>query len=266
MESMPNILVNDLNIYYEASGGGPPLVLLPGLLGTVESDWRRFVPVLSNNYTVIAVDHRGHGRSGNPGYCGTAGSGTLDIGRMAADLIGLLDKLGYEKASVLGYSLGGCMGLLAGIKYPGRISALIMHATKFFWNKDSIASMIAGFDPKKIMEKTPRYAQTLKDNHSLVFGPDYWQDLLGLAGMFVQTMPETAPNLEQASKTDFPVLVSVGDGDKLVTLDEAVRLYRALPKGELLVLPATRHPFQTVRVEAFVPPVQEFLSRAISTN
>lgn len=261
---MPNIQINDITIYYEISGSGAPLILLPGLLGTIESDWRRFIPSLEKHYRTIAVDLRGHGRTDNPPLSGKTGAGELDIDRMADDLIGLLNKLGLDKASVLGYSLGGCLGLLAGLNQPGRINALVMHATKFFWDEASVSAMAANLNPHALLEKNPRNAQILLQNHSAVYGDNYWQDLMGIAARFVKTMPAQAPTLKQASEAKFPILVSVGDHDHLVLLEEAIRLVRSLPEGELLVLPATRHPFQTVRPETFLPVVLNFFERALS--
>jgi pimeloyl-ACP methyl ester carboxylesterase len=256
------IKVNDLTIYYEISGTGSPLVLLPGMLGTIESNWRRFIPALAKHYCTIAIDLRGHGRSDNPDPSGKSDTGKLCIGQMADDLNSVLDELELKKVSVLGYSLGGCIGLLAGLKRPGHIQALVMHAVKFFWDEASISSMVAGLNPITIFEKTPRYAQKLKENHEVVYGPEYWRTLLSAAADLIKTMPEQGPTIEQAAGANFPVLVSVGDHDQLVSLEEAIRLVRVLPKGELAVLPATPHPFQRVRVDSFLPILLDFLERS----
>lgn len=260
---MPNTRIKDLTIYYEISGDGPPLVLLPGLLDTVESDWRRFIPILAKSYRTIAVDFRGHGRTDNPSPSGDTPGDEMHISQLAEDVGGLLDYLGDESVSLLGYSLGGCVGLKIGLEQPGRIKALIMHATKFFWDEASVNTMAANMNPDTILEKSPRYAQTLQRNHAAVYGNDYWQSLVRTAARFVKTMPTEAPNLEQAKKASFPILVSVGDHDQLISLEEATRLFRSLPQGELLVLPATRHPFQTVRPETFLPVTLNFLERAL---
>jgi pimeloyl-ACP methyl ester carboxylesterase len=258
------IRVNDLKIYYEISGAGSPLVLLPGMLGTIESNWRRFIPPLAERYRTIAIELRGHGRTDNPAPSGKSGTGELRIDRMVDDLNGVLDELGLESASVLGYSLGGCIGLMAGLKRPGRIKALAMHAVKFFWDEASISTMVAGLNPVTILEKTPRYAQELKDSHAAVYGPEYWRTLCGTAADLIKIMPEQGPTIEQAAGANFPVLVSVGDRDQLVSLEEAIRLVRALPEGELAVLPATPHPLHRVRIDTFLPVILDFLERSAS--
>jgi pimeloyl-ACP methyl ester carboxylesterase len=221
---------------------------------------------MSERYRTIAVDLRGHGRTDNPSSSGKPGSAEMHIGQMADDLTGLLDALGYESSPVVGYSLGGCVALLAGLKQPGRIQSLVMHATKFFWDEKSINTMLANLDPEAAMKRSPRYTESLRKNHAAVYGDDYWQTLLRTASAFIKTMPEEAPNIKQAAAAAFPVLVSVGDHDQLIPIEEAAALYRALPKGELMVLPATRHPFQTVRLDSFVPAVYDFLGRALTSS
>jgi pimeloyl-ACP methyl ester carboxylesterase len=261
---MSTIRVNDLTIYYEISGDGSPLVLLPGLLGTIESNWRRFIPALEKHYRVLAVDLRGHGRTDNQALYGTRRTGELNIGQMVDDFNGLLDALCCDNVSVLGYSLGGAIGLLAGLNRPGRIMALIMHATKFFWDEASVSAMVNDLDPETILKKSPRYAQALQKDHAAVYGRRYWRVLLRTAARFIKSMPEQGPTIEQAAQADFPILVSLGDHDQLIPLEEAILLVRSLPKGEMLVLPATRHPFQYVRLESFLPVVLDFLERASS--
>ncbi len=262
VRTMSKIQVNGLTIYYEISGDGPPLVLLPGLLGTIESNWRRFIPFLEKHYRVIAVDLRGHGRTDNPAPSRKAGTGKLNISEMANDLNGMLDNLGFEKVSILGYSLGGCIGLVAGLKRPGRIKALIMHAVKYFWDEASISNMVASLNPVAILKEHPQYARALRESHGTVYGSEYWRTLLGMAANLIRTMPEQGPTIEQAAGADFPILVSVGDHDQLISLEEVIRLVRALPKGELAVLPATPHPFQRVRLDSFLPIILDFLERS----
>jgi pimeloyl-ACP methyl ester carboxylesterase len=61
-----------------------------------------------------------------------------------------------------------------------------------------------------------------------------------------------------ASHTQCPCLVSVGDRDELVPLQEAQRLSRVLANGELIVLPGVRHPFRTLREVPLLPMMLAF--------
>src|ERR1700716_3190336 len=91
--------VNGLNLYYEIHGTGEPLILLHGGLAAAEI-FSEIMPSLSKNRQVIAVDLQAHGR-------------TADIDRplsyeaMADDVAALIHYLKFDKADVMGYSLGG---------------------------------------------------------------------------------------------------------------------------------------------------------------
>ena len=250
---MPYANVHDLDIHYESDGKGEPLILMHGLLGSIESELRPLIPLLSEHYHVIAVDLRGHGQTGNQ-------TGELRNVQLREDLIGLLDALQIESSLVFGYSLGGYVGLMAGLESPGRIRALVMHSSKIFWDKAAVDATLGKLDPDRIIAKVPRYAELLQRIH----GPERWRGLLAEAAAHLKTMLPEALTLEEARRADLPILVSTGDRDELVSVDEAVRFYRVLPRGELLVMPNTHHSFSSVRPEVFVPAMRDFFQRAVS--
>ncbi|MFW6182233.1 MAG: alpha/beta fold hydrolase, partial [Chloroflexota bacterium] len=99
---------DDTLIYYEQYGSdsrSPALLLLPGLLGAISSQWRPFIDPLAASYRVILMDLRGHGRSENSQM-------HLEPQRLVQDVSGLLDFLEIETVHVAGYSLGGYLGLM----------------------------------------------------------------------------------------------------------------------------------------------------------
>ena len=81
--------------------------------------WQRVVPCFQDQYRVILVDLRGHGKSVTPvaGY-------HMDV--MAEDVIGVLDQLGIEKSHILGSSLGAEVGLSLAANHPDRVISLIL--------------------------------------------------------------------------------------------------------------------------------------------
>lgn len=101
------------------SGEGAPLVLLHGN-GEDSTYFKRQFPVFARRFRVIAVDSRGHGGS-------TAGEEELTIGRMADDLLAVLDALGLERAHILGFSDGGNVALVFALRYPERVDKLILN-------------------------------------------------------------------------------------------------------------------------------------------
>lgn len=225
----------------------PNLLLLPGLLGAISSQWRPFLKPLSESYRLLLVDLRGHGRSQN-------NAPTLNINQMLEDLAGLLDRLNIERLHIAGYSLGGYLGLLLAINQPRRVATLLMHATKFYWTPDAAAKMRQQLDPEVMAEKVPTYANQLVQEH----GGRQWRVLVRQAAELTASLVEGGLAERDLKNAQCPVLVSVGDRDELVLLPEAFRLSRALPHGELLVLPNTKHPLQTVKLVPLLPMMQSF--------
>ena len=108
-------------INYEVHGDPThelPLLLLPGLLGAIETQWRPFLPALTPYYQVIMVDLRGHGRSENRSH-------DLRPEQMVSDLGELLDHLGLNRVHVAGYNLGGLLGLMLYQADPRRVATLL---------------------------------------------------------------------------------------------------------------------------------------------
>ena len=239
----------DINLeqYGSSDTSKPVLLLLPGLLGAISSQWRPFLKPLTETYRIILVDLRGHGRSGN-------NAPTLDVNQMLGDITGLLDYLKIERLHVAGYSLGGYLGLMLALNQPRRVATLLMHASKFYWTADAAQKMQQQLDPDVMAEKVPTYADQLVKDH----GGRQWRTLVRQAAELTTSLVNNGIAERQLKNLQIPVLVSVGDRDELVLLPEAFRLSRALPHGELLVLPNTRHPLQTVRLIPLLPMMQAF--------
>lgn len=88
-------------LYYESTGEGAPILLLPGF-GESTTMWSKNVPALSDNHQVICLDLRGHGRSMK------VAGGNRQI-RMAQDVRELIDHLNLDNVLLIGHSLGGAV-------------------------------------------------------------------------------------------------------------------------------------------------------------
>lgn len=107
------------DLHYETDGPpDAPVLLLGGSLGTTVAMWEPQLAALSATHRVIRFDHRGHGASPVP-----TGPYTLDA--LGADVVALMDRLGIERASYAGVSLGGMVGQWLAINAPDRIEALV---------------------------------------------------------------------------------------------------------------------------------------------
>ena len=119
---MPYATNDGLRIHYDVTGSGDPLVLYHGLTGSGER-WRDtgYVASLADDYRVILIDARGHGKSDKPHEQEAYGRG-----RQAADVVAMLNDLEIATARFWGHSMGGDVALTLGRHHPDRVSALIV--------------------------------------------------------------------------------------------------------------------------------------------
>lgn len=106
-----------MNLHYQRTGHGQPLIILHGLFGTLEN-WGAHVKTLSDQYDVIAIDLRNHGRSPH--------SAEMNYALMAADVILLLDSLNLEKVNLLGHSMGGKVAMQIALRNASRVKKLMV--------------------------------------------------------------------------------------------------------------------------------------------
>ena len=115
---MPEAAADGIQIGYTDSGGQGRTRGVQPRVPAGSHDVRRQVTALALQYRVIAWDQRGHG--------GTRATGPFTYWDSAADLLGLLDHLGAERAVLAGMSQGGFVSLRAALTAPGRVRALVL--------------------------------------------------------------------------------------------------------------------------------------------
>lgn len=109
--------VNGIQLFYEKSGLGPPVILLHGN-GEDHSIFDVLAQQLAQRYTVYAIDSRGHGKSSKVK--------SLDYHEMMEDIAAMIRQLDIQSPILYGFSDGGILGLLLAIHYPGMLSKLIL--------------------------------------------------------------------------------------------------------------------------------------------
>jgi aminoacrylate hydrolase len=118
---MPKAALDWGGLHYEETGIGAPLLLVSGLNG-LAAPWQGIVPALAGRFRVITHDHRGLGRS-------DAWDGPYSVDQIAADVIGLMDRLGLARAHLVGHSLGGAVVQAIAADHPGRVAGLVIYAS-----------------------------------------------------------------------------------------------------------------------------------------
>jgi aminoacrylate hydrolase len=118
---MPLIEIEQgVSLSYEEFGAGTPLLLVAGL-GGASSYWKPQIEAFSKAYRVILHDQRGTGAST---HCRT----DYSVEQMTADVVKMMDRIGVEKAYLLGHSAGAVIGQVMAVEYPDRLLGLVMYA------------------------------------------------------------------------------------------------------------------------------------------
>src|SRR4051812_15627100 len=111
------LTVNGINLHWDETGDGEPLLFLHGAMG-YGADWRHIFAEPPTGYRVIAPDLRGHGRTANL-------SGQFTFTQCARDVLALLAHLGLPSVKAIGISGGGIVLLHMATMQPDAIAAMI---------------------------------------------------------------------------------------------------------------------------------------------
>jgi 3-oxoadipate enol-lactonase len=108
--------------YTDQGSSGAPTLVLGTSLGTTTAMWDPQVQAVEARYRLVTVDHRGHGGS-------EVVPGAATIADLAGDVLALLDRLGIQRCSWAGLSLGGMVGMWLAAHHPKRIERLALLST-----------------------------------------------------------------------------------------------------------------------------------------
>lgn len=255
------IKANGLNIFYKDYGSGEPLVLLHGGLGS-SARMTSLVTALSKHFRVITPDTRGHGKTANP-------SGEFSYRLLADDLAEFIQRLEIYQPFICGWSDGGQTALELGMHYPNLAKGLVVGAAWFKFSEDYQKSLhFLGMEaPGRVSyEKTekalPQFVEVLRNIHEP--GPDYWKELLQqISVMWWTPLGYQAADFERIK---IPTLILVGDRDAMIPVEEAVEMYRLIPRAELAIAANADHGFPYTDPDTFTALVLGFLLRHSQTK
>lgn len=234
-----------LDIYFEDTGTGPPVVLGHSFLcsGTM---WREQVPALAGRYRVINPDLRGHGRSGEALQ-------PFSLYDAVRDVVAVLDQLGIERAIWCGLSIGGMVALRAALTCPERVSALMLLDTdagaETVLRKLKYRAMGAGARAVGISPFVPSVtrlmfgATTRRRETALV--AEWEREFAGvhvpsvLRGLDALVRRDSL--LERLGGIDVPTLVLVGEEDRSLPPPVSRRIHAALPDSTFSIIPGAGH-------------------------
>jgi pimeloyl-ACP methyl ester carboxylesterase len=241
--------VNGLRLYWERYGEGPPLVLLHGGMLTIELNFGTLIPTLAKTHTVIGVEQQGHGRTANTDR-------EITYPNLASDVVGLLDHLDIEQASVLGHSMGGAVALELAVSHSDRVRAIIPASASV--RADGLHPDLSDpwtFETSPIMPTAQDFAEFREAYLRLSPHPEQFDEFLA----YLSTMDQHFEGWtdEQLAGISCPVLIVQGDTD-FTTVGHAAFMLDRIPRSALAVLPDTTHMQVTRRDTILLPILQQF--------
>ncbi len=207
------------------------IVLLHGAIGTKEQ-MAGLIAEMNNEHKVFSYDFPGHGE--HPSM-----ENDFSIELFEQWISREIEKMEGDVA-VLGYSLGGYVGLRLALMHEEKVKVVMTFGTIFDWHPEQAKKQIAMINPSKIQEKVPSFAQHLQNSH----GEKWPKVLSNTHGLLHQLGQSPLLNEENLPNIKAKCLISVGDRDALVSIEESARTYQLIPGTQLAVYPETGHPIE----------------------
>ena len=223
----------DIQLNYTIAGTGFPLVMLHGN-GEDHTYFKRQMEPFSEQYQVIALDTRGHGRS-------PRGTAPFTLEQFAEDLKGFLDSREIRRCHLLGFSDGANIALLFALKYPDYVEKLVLNGADLYPSGVKLSTQIPIVLGWGLLQVIRRLDKKAKPKWELL-------DLM-------TTQPHINP--KALSALSMSTLVVAGKRDMI--RDKHTRLIaKSIPGSQLVILPGD-HFVARRNWQEFNPVVLEFL-------
>jgi pimeloyl-ACP methyl ester carboxylesterase len=240
------VQANDAKIYYEVYGKGQPIVVLHGGLFGSTVEMADFIDKLKQNYQVIAISLRGHGKS-------ELGTEPVSLEQRANDAMTVINAVTKDSVIVLGFSDGGYSAYKLGAMYPNRVKKLIVIGAGEI--RPGLREF--KFTAKQAMElDKPFFEQQLK----LMPEPNRIEDLFtGVANCYNNVIVSK----DLLSSIKCPVLVMAGDRDDGNPVERVVSAARFIPKHQISIIPNTTHECFTENFKAAWASIVPFIKEKL---
>ena len=262
---MPKIRANGIELFYEESGAGEPLLLIAGF-ACDHTNWCKLAPLLASTNRLITFDNRGVGQSSSP-------ETRYSIRQMAQDTIGLLDAIGLDYVHVAGHSMGGQIALELALTWPERVKSLMLLAACAKMEERGKAVIELWGDLPKLVDPVTAIRLSLPWIYTTRFYAkpgaidEVIQEILAnpfpstVSGIYQQSRAITSYDASaRLREIKCPTLVVVGDEDILGGVSQSADLARGIPRAQLVVLKQAAHSLLTESYQATAASMSDFLS------
>ena len=254
---------NGIETHYTIEGEGPWLTMSHSLACNL-SMWDEQAKLLSRRFKVLRYDTRGHGESGAP-------IGPYSLELLADDVKALFDSLGIKETHWVGLSMGGMIGQVFALKYPGIFQSMVLADTTS--RRPPNAAQMWGDRIKTAREKgmdgvvdgtlgrwfTESYRQSHQDVMDRITNDIRRTPVEGFAGCCDAIAKVDV--LERLPQIRIPTLVIVGEQDQGTPVEAARKIHEGIKGSELVIIPSAAHLSNVEQAEAFNKALTDFYDR-----
>jgi pimeloyl-ACP methyl ester carboxylesterase len=240
----------DIELDYERSGSGPPLLLIMGMSGTALHWGVPFLELLRRDFEVIAYDHRGVGASSRL-------EGPITISQMAEDASGLLSGLEIDSAHVLGISMGGMIAQELALAHPEQLRTLTLGCTycggaESVQASPDVLQRLAESVMSGDRERALRTAWEINVSRAKAEDADAYAEFHAIAERRAVAVPVLMAQLQACAAHDAsdrlsdlrtPTLVVHGTDDELLPVENGQQIARLIPGSRLEIFDGVGHMF-----------------------
>ena len=267
------VTANGIKIHYYRTGGDKPRVIFNHGAGDDGLCWTHVVRELENDYDVVMVDARGHGKSGS-------GKGDYSTAQRVADLAGLVQALNLDRPVVGGHSMGADTAMNLAAAHPELTRGvfledppIILPGEKFSDGKQELKAEDIGKMMAKFMRLFKVMPKFLAIRMARKGSPTYPDDEIipwvnskkRVSFNFLNSMTSMGIGItdpfEVIKKITVPVLLFIGDREKmsLVSTESAQRAASANDKVRVVHLAGASHDIRRTRFDGYLPALKDFL-------
>ena len=261
-----------------AGEGQPAVVLLHGFAASLFS-WREVMGPLAESHTVVAFDRPGFGLTERPLPGEWQGQNPYSPEAQVGLTVALMDKLGIDRAVLIGNSAGGTVAVLTALTYPERVQALVLVDPAIYQGGMQFPGLVRWLlSTPQARRVGPLFVRSIRD-WGLDFGRSAWHDPSKITdeiwagytkplqaenwdkGLYEVTLASRSLGLDKRlDEVRVPVLVITGDDDQIVPTEQSIRLAGELPNAQLVVVPNCGHVPHEECPQPFLAAVSSFLA------
>lgn len=207
------------------------IIFLHAALG-VQKDMESLMNIFRDKgFETYSFNFSGHGLS-------TTQTKEFRIDLFARDLDSFIQKNHFHDPVIFGHSMGGYVALYHKVNFDNSpISKIFTYGTKFNWNESSLTKELPLLNPDYLKEKYPSQVETLKEKH----GDGWRQLLLSTAHMMQHLEKLDGLSKEDLESIDIPVMLILGDQDRVVTTEETQTINSFLKFGTMKTISHSKH-------------------------